>query len=239
MDTNKQQTLLLFVIVGTLVFQVLLSAGLLLRVNSVARNINMLQQAIAGPYGRQSQENIVRDVSAEGAPSRGAPDAEVTIIVFSDFDCHPCAEVWATMEEIVNLYPTQVRIVHRDFPLDDNPGSLSMELANAARCAGEQGRYWEMHDLLYANQGHSVANEISAYGDQLALEGESFTECLETLRYAEDIKEDQEAGTVAGVKSVPTVFINGRMLLGAMLMPIYEQIIEEELQVSNSSDSIH
>lgn len=230
MDTNKQQTLLLFVIVGTLVLQVLLSAGVLIRVHSVARDINMLQQVIAGPYGQQSQENIIRDVSAEGAPSRGALDAEVTIIVFSDFGCHPCAEAWATMEEIVHLYPNKVRVVHRDFPLDDSPGSLSIQVANAARCAGEQGRYWEMHDLLFANQDELVASELSAYGDQLALEGESFTECLEALRYAEDINEDQEAGIAAGVETVPTVFINGRMLLGAMSMPIYEQIIEEELQ---------
>ena|GEM_PF-1203352 len=230
MNTTKQQTLLLLAIVGTLVLQVLLSAALLIRVNSVAQDVVMLQQILAGPPGLQSQETIIRDVSAEGAPSKGEPDAKVTIIVFSDFGCTACAEAWAVLGNILDMYPTQVRLVHRDFPLDDDPGSLSMQVANAAKCAGEQGHYWEMHDLLLANQDSLTVGELLAYGAQIGLEGEAFTECLETLRYAEDIKSDQEIGIAAGVEAVPTVFINRWLLQGARPLVSYKQIIEEELR---------
>jgi protein-disulfide isomerase len=229
MSSTRQNTLILLAIAGALVLQVLLSAALLLRINAVARDITILQSMLSGPLGGQALEGIVQDVPTEGAPSKGAPEAPVTIIVFSDFKCEACSEVWITLDRILEEFPSKVRLVHRDFPLDRAPGSVSVQTANAARCAGEQGLYWEMHDLLYASQDSLAVTELPAYGAQLGLDA-SFIECVEELRFAEEIEHDQEIGMTAGVGAVPTIFINGRLSQGAMPFDAYRRIVEKELQ---------
>jgi protein-disulfide isomerase len=227
MENHKLQNLLIVAVLIVLVLQVTLSAILLVRVNFLALMVSSVQNAVAISMGNSSQGGRVFNAPIDGAPILGATEAKVTIVVFSDFTCGPCAQTLPTVEEVVRSYPNDVRLVHFDFPLNPDPQSFSVQAANAARCAGEQGRYWEMHDLLFAHQDRIAAGEFLALGKEAGLEETAFAKCLAEARYTDDILEDQRKGLAAGVAATPTIFINGQ----ALEEPVsgLRQIVEKQL----------
>ena len=167
-------------------------------------------------------------VKAEGAFAKGPKDAPITIIEFSDFQCPFCRNVVATVKEVMREYPTTVRWAFRDFPI----ASLhpkAPKAAEAARCAGEQGRFWEYHDVLFDSQAQAAAEDFKRYADQLKLEPKSFASCLDSGRQKVAVQSDVEEGARLGITGTPTFFINGRMLVGAQPLETFRKIIEAEL----------
>jgi predicted DsbA family dithiol-disulfide isomerase len=161
------------------------------------------------------------------APARGAKDAPVTIVEFSDFQCPYCSRSYATMKQLMERYPTQVKWVFRDFPLpihqDAQPAAV------AARCAAEQNKFWEMHDLLFQNQRDLSAAALTRYGTDVGLKAEAYAACRAAGKAGEGIQKDLEAGQEFGVTGTPAFFINGRFLNGARPIESFTQIIDEEL----------
>jgi protein-disulfide isomerase len=225
--SDKLQTTLLMVMLGTLLLQVALSGVLLMKINSVERIATRGMQ-FSGPPGL----GVIADVSAEGAPTRGPEDAAVTIVVFSDFGCSACAQVWPTLDEVLELYPDQVRVAYRAFLLGGDPSSVSVQAANAAFCAGEQGLFWEMHEVLFEHRAELGEADYLAYGEEIGVEVGSFGACLEEVRYADQIESDRAAGMEAGVQALPTVFVNGRMVSGAMPLEQFRELIDLVLEES-------
>ena len=223
--TGRVQTRLLMVTLGVLLLQMVLSGALLLRINSSVERLATLGMQFVGPP-TLGMSPVVADVSAEGAPTRGPDDAAVTIVVFSDFGCSASAQVWPTLDEVLELYPGEVRVAYRAFPLGGDPSSVGVQAANAAFCAGEQGLFWEMHRVLFEHQAGLGEADYAAYGEEIGVEVGSFGACLEELRYADQIESDRAAGMEAGVQALPTVFINGRMVAGAMPMEQFGELIE-------------
>jgi len=221
--------MLLVVMLGTFL-EVGLSGLLLMKINSMERLAARGMQ-----LGRPSTvgvSSVRADISVVGAPTRGPDDAAVTIVVFSDFGCSACARVWPALDEVLELYPEQVRVAYRAFPLGGGPDSVSVQAANAAFCAGEQGLFWEMHEVLFEHQEELGEGNYAAYGDEIGVEVATFSECLEELRYAERVESDRAAGVVAGVQALPTVFINGRMVIGNVPLQEYRQVIGLALESS-------
>jgi len=177
-----------------------------------------------------SYQDIVRyDVPVDDDPINGPEDAPITIIEFSDFECPYCrqwfAQVYTRLRE---TYPDQIRFVYRDFPLTSiHPNAFSA--AEAANCAGDQGAYWDFHDQLF-NQALGLGkNAYQQYADQLGLNLETFTTCLDTRKYEEEIQADFDFAAQLGVRSTPTFFINGIALVGAQPFETFQQVIEKEL----------
>jgi len=167
------------------------------------------------------------DVADATAPAKGPADAPVTIVEFSDFQCPYCSRVLPSIDEALATYPTQVRLVYRQFPLNIHPNA--QKAAEASLCAQEQGKFWEMHDAMFANQQQLAVDQLKAKAAELGLDAEKFNQCLDSGKYAPKIREDMTAGAAAGVNGTPALFVNGRFLNGAVPFSAIQKLIEDEL----------
>ena len=171
------------------------------------------------------------EVSSKGSPAKGPEDAPVTIIEFSDFECPFCSRVLPTLEQIAEQYGDQVRIVFRQFPLD-NLHPRARKAAEASLCADEQGKFWEMHDRMFANQRQLGVDDLKRQAGELGLDSEAFAECLDSGRFAAQVEEDLQAGQRVGVSGTPAFVINGRFLSGAQPFEAFAKVIDDELERS-------
>jgi protein-disulfide isomerase len=161
-------------------------------------------------------------------PARGPATATVTLVEFSDYQCPFCSRVTPTLKRLRDTYGDKLRIVWKDFPLYDiHP--LAQKAAEAAWCAGDQGKYWEFHDRLFVNQGTLGSEGLKQHAIAVGLEPKGFATCLESGRYADRVKEGAGLGRDLGVDSTPTAFINGRRLTGAHPYDAFAEIIDDEL----------
>lgn len=175
-------------------------------------------------------------VEATG-PSKGAAAAPVTIVEFSDFECSACGRAAPTLKRVAEKYGDSVRIVYRDFPLQIHRGAA--RAAEAAHCAGDEGKFWLMHDKLFSRGGGPVQDaDIRKYATDLGLDAEKFADCLQSGRHTGTWKASQAEGIRAGVVSTPTFFINGRMIPGAAPLEIFTRIIDEELARAGSPRTV-
>jgi protein-disulfide isomerase len=165
-------------------------------------------------------------VAATG-PSKGPAAAPVTIVEFSDFQCPACGRAFPTLKRVLQQYEGKVRLVFRDFPLDMHP--QAPKAAEAARCAGEQGKFWEMHDRLFTNQRALQIPDLKRHATELGLDAASFDSCIDSGKHAASWKADMDAGRKLGVGATPTFFVNGRLLNGAMPFQAFSEVIDQEL----------
>lgn len=160
-------------------------------------------------------------------PVRGNPSAPVTIIEFSDYQCPFCARVNPTLAKVRETYGDRVKIVFKDYPLSNHP--QAPKAAEAARCAGEQKKYWEMHDAMFANQRALEVPALKQTARAIGLEGSAFDQCLDSGKWAATVRAGFELGDSMGVNSTPTLYVNGRALIGAMPFENFKAMIDEEL----------
>jgi protein-disulfide isomerase len=169
------------------------------------------------------------EVATEGFPSKGRANAPVTIVEFSDFECPSCRRLLPVLEQVQEAYGDHVRFVYRHFPLS-NVHPTAHKAAEASMCADEQGRFWEMHDAMFADQGALAVTDLKATARSLGLDGTVFDECLDSGRQEGRVLADLEAGRSVGVRGTPTLLINGRMGTGVQRFETLARIIDEELE---------
>lgn len=167
------------------------------------------------------------DLASPDDPSLGPPDAPVTIVEFSDFQCPYCARARATMHELLARYPDQVRLVARDFPLTMHPQAEAM--AVAAACAAEQEAYWPYSEALFERSRTLQEEDLPVLAAELGLHPATFQNCLNSGHNRGEVHGDMGEGSAAGVTGTPTFFINGRMISGAQSLERFAEIVEEEL----------
>src|SRR5213594_3353266 len=149
------------------------------------------------------------ELSVAGEPFKGSEKAAVTIVKFEDFQCPYCKTVQPTFPELLKRYDGKVRLVHKDLPLDAiHP--QARQAAEAARCAGEQGKFWEYHDKLYANSPKAGVEELKSYAKEVGLNSASFDQCYGSGKFRAAVQKDLNDGAQLGLTGTPTFFINGR-----------------------------
>ena len=168
----------------------------------------------------------------KGAPVKGAKDAPVTIVQFSDFQCPFCSRVEPTITKVMDDYKGKVRVVWRDLPLPFHPNA--MPAAIAARAAGDQGKFWEMHDKIFADQQHMDRPTYEKYAQELGLNMGKFKAALDAEKGKELIQADSAAGGKIGARGTPAFFINGKFLSGAQPFEMFKTKIDDELKVADS-----
>ena len=167
------------------------------------------------------------EVGVDGAPARGSAKAPVTIVEFSDFLCPFCKRAQSTLSEVAAKYGDEVRFVFRDFPVEQlHPGAR--KAAEAARCAGDQGKFWPYHDVLF-EKAKGTPDDLKAYARQVGLDAATFENCLTSAKHAGTVQKDLEEGARLGINGTPTFFVNGRMIVGAQPLEAFVQVIEDEL----------
>ncbi len=159
------------------------------------------------------------------SPQRGPADAWVTIVEFSDFQCPACGAAEPTVAELLARYPNDVRLVYKHFPLS-SIHLYARPAAIAAECAREQGRFWEMHDRLFAGQRALSSEDLAAYASAAGLDVAAWQSCLSTPEPAARVDADQALGMKMGVHVTPTFVINGEPLQGSVPLATFEEIVE-------------
>jgi protein-disulfide isomerase len=167
-------------------------------------------------------------VPVDGAPFTGPAAAPVTVVEFTDFHCPFCKRVLPTLTQLRSRYGDKVKLVFRDFPIESlHPNARTAH--EAARCAGDQGKFWAYHDALYANAPKASRDDLKAYAQEVGLDVASFEQCLRSGKYQAAVQKDVEEGLRLGVNTTPSFFINGRLLSGAHPLESFARVIEEEL----------
>jgi protein-disulfide isomerase len=170
------------------------------------------------------------EVDTGDAPVRGRPDAPVTIVEFSDFQCPFCVRARPAVKKVREVYGDDVRFAFRHFPLSFH--ELAPKAGEAVACAGDQERFWEMHDRLWEAAGQIQPADLKEHAVALGLDADAFGECLDSGRNAALVEKDIEAGGRLGVSGTPAFFINGRPLIGAQPFEAFAEVIEEELALA-------
>jgi len=188
------------------------------------KNISGPQRASLTEAGTSDENgasfrNKVLAAGDKGEHVKGNPEAPVTIIEFSDFECPYCARFNQTMNQVMINYPNEVKWVYRHFPLGSHLDA--QPAAEAAECASEQGKFWEFHDGLYENQSELGNNLYQKLAKKLGLDTELFQKCLTARKYKDRVDADQQVGVSLDIQGTPGNFINGEPIGGALP---YDQI---------------
>jgi protein-disulfide isomerase len=165
-------------------------------------------------------------VAFDPARVRGNPKAPVMIVEFSDYQCPYCRQVETTLKEVLAKYGEKVSLAYRDFPLTQIHPQAQMA-AEASRCAGEQGKFWEYHDQLY-NSSNLDRPALADYARALKLDEKQFDSCLAGGKYRAQVERDLQEGTQAGVSGTPGFFINGVSLTGIQPLETFVRVIEDD-----------
>jgi protein-disulfide isomerase len=171
------------------------------------------------------------EIKADPSRLRGDPKAPITIVEFSDYSCPFCRKAESTISGLLAKYPGQVKLTYRDYPLQELHPQAQMA-AEASRCAGEQGKYWEYHDLLFAYSDKQGREDLIEDARNLKLDDQQFEACLSSDRYKRQIEQDVQLASRAGIVSTPGFFINGTFVSGAQPAEVFEKIIDRQLAES-------
>lgn len=162
------------------------------------------------------------------SPVRGNPDAVVTIEEFSDFQCPFCGRAVPTLKKIMEAYPGKVKLVFRHFPvLESHPKAMLVHVATLA--AGKQGRFWEMHDLVFENMRRVSYSDLLSYAGRLGLDMKAFKADLEDRTLETLVRNDFNEGLRRQVRATPTFFVNGRKIEGAIPYDLFSREVERAL----------
>lgn len=185
-------------------------ADILAKLKTVEEKIASMPARAAAPSRPTIDYNKVHSLPTGSSAVRGKKDAKVTITEFSDFQCPYCARLQPTLKDVLKEYPNDVKLVFKDFPLSFH--KQAKNAAKAARAAGEQGKYWEMHDLIFEN--FSKVNEamFKDFATKLNLDMNKFMADFNSNKYDALIQQDINLGRQAGVTGTPSLFINGKRM---------------------------
>jgi len=175
------------------------------------------------------------NIDVPAGPARGPTDAPVTIVEFSDFQCPFCRNATETLTRIEAAFAGKVRLVFIDFPLPIHADAS--RAAEAAACADEQGRFWDMHDALFASQAALRQADLERHADRLGLDAAGFRACLASGRHAARWRQGRALGQKHGVTATPTFFVNGRMVTGAIPFEAFRDVVIEELERTPRRDA--
>jgi protein-disulfide isomerase len=162
------------------------------------------------------------------APVKGAANAPITILEFSDFQCPFCSRVLPTLKQVEEKYGSQIKVAFRNLPLVQIHPDAS-RAAEAGACAADQGKFWEMHDKMFSNQQGLSVDGLKKMATEAGLDAEKFASCLGSGDKAARWHADTADAERYGVSSTPAFFINGRLVSGARPFEDFARIIEDEL----------
>jgi protein-disulfide isomerase len=190
-----------------------------------------LAAADASRYAQRSSGKLLDDrveIPIEGAPSAGPSNAPITVVEFSDFQCPYCAQAVPQIEALQRLYPLQMRLIFKQYPLENHPNA---DIAAAAAVAAQkQGKFWQMHDSLFANRDDLSRTNIVTLAQQNGLDVKRFEADMDSTVVRETVARDTQDGDRAGVEGTPTIFVNGQKFNGAIQVAALRPVFDEALK---------
>lgn len=176
-------------------------------------------------------------VAYDSARVKGNAGAPITIVEFADFQCPFCGRVQPLLKDVLGKYKGKVKLAYLDFPISQIHQHAEAA-AEASRCALALGKYWEMHDAMFADQSKLDEASLVKTAAGLGMDQNSFASCLKSGRYKAEVQQDLQAGTQAGVNATPTFFINGEFLTGVSSDADFTSIIDRQLSALAGKSSM-
>jgi protein-disulfide isomerase len=164
-----------------------------------------------------------------GSPSMGPANARITLVEFSDFQCPYCSKAVAQINATLKAYPNDVRLIFKQYPLEDAHPAAAISAA-AALAAHQQGKFWPMHDVMFANRPKLSRPSILAWAKEIGLDMTRFTADLDSEAIRKAVQRDKADGDKAGVEGTPTVFLNGQRYNGDLAPEKFKPVIDGELK---------
>lgn len=169
-----------------------------------------------------------REINTEGRPFRGNPQAPVTVVVFADFECSHCRQEAPLLRQVIERSNNTAKLVYKHFPLAGNLRSKPASLATVA--AMEQGKFWEMHDIVFENQGALEDADIRGYARKIGLDMAKFDASYKAKKGLELIEADRAEGEKLGITGTPAVYVNGRRMHGSLFGGTLAGWVDDALQ---------
>jgi protein-disulfide isomerase len=201
--------------------------------NRLGQRISAIEAVIGGARPTGPNPDRIHTVNTQGAPTQGPDNAPVTIVEFSDFQCPFCAKVVPTLKQIEERYKDRVRIVWKHLPLSIHEDARGAALA--AEVARRQGKFWEFHDRLFANQDKLGLEDLKAHARELQLDMTRFEADLQNGEDNKRIDADVAEAATLGVSGTPGFFVNGRFVYGAQPYETFAKIIDEEIEKAKAT----
>lgn len=195
-----------------------------------------LQAAIASKWGPAKILDDPVKIPVAGAPVTGPTDAPVTIVEFSDFQCPYCAAAVPQIRQILQSYPKQIKLIFKQFPLEEHPQADLA--ATAAVAAQKQGKFWPMHDALFAHPDSLSRKAILGYAKDAGLDPDKLESDMDTTQVRETVVRDVQDGNDANVQGTPTIFINGQRYNGAITYDALKPILDAELKLNAKTAAV-
>ncbi len=207
--------------------------------NQPSQQLQKQDQQVAPSMPVVDAKNIMDD-----DPSIGPVDAKIVVVEFADFECPYCGAVEGSNEQAEQYLKSRdpewepavpklkelakqgkIRFVYRDFPLPMHKNA--QKASEASECADEQGKFWQMHDKIFENQGAISITDLKDYASGLYLNMEQFNSCLDSGKYSNEVKKDYDDGNDAGVTGTPTFFVNGVEINGAQPASVFLELVNK------------
>ncbi len=189
------------------------------------------------PKNTSYEETTDIKIEAGDDPVIGNPNAKVTIIEFSDFECPYCGLVYSTIKELLAKYPDDVKLVYKNYPIATH--EYAQKAAEAGECANLQGAFEEYHNILFEKQDALTVDDLKQYAFDLNLDTEAFNSCLDSGAMEVAVALDKSDAFTAGISGTPTFFINGEKIEGNQPLSVFEEIVNEKLaELSASEENI-
>ena len=204
-----------------------ISAVNLWNLKHLTARVANIEAALSPRKASGPDPNKIHAINIAGAQVKGPANAPVTIVEFSDFQCPFCARVTPTLEQIEDTYKNNVRIVWKHLPLEIHKDAVGAALA--AEGAAKQGKFWEFHDLLFANQKQLGPEDLKQHAKALHLDMKRFESDLLDREDQKKIDKDVAEAKALGINGTPGIFVNGRFVEGAQPFEVFAKIIDEEL----------
>ena len=169
-------------------------------------------------------------INTQGDPSLGPENARVTIVEFSDFQCPYCAAAAQQARVLLDKFPNDVRLVFKQFPLDDH--SQAFLAAESAVAAHAQGKFWEMHNKMYANFRSITPQNILIWAKEIGLDMKRFIDDVDSGKYKQAVQNEVKQGEEAGVQGTPSFFFNGRRYSGAFQADAVAELLQNEFKIT-------
>jgi protein-disulfide isomerase len=208
-----------------------LSATIVEAVKAGKSDAGAVEAAKATKWGHQIEHKLLDDpvqIPTQGAPVLGPANARVTLVEFSDFQCPYCSKASTQIAAILKAYPNDVKLIFKQFPLDSHPQALIS--AQASLAAHNQGKFWQLHDLMFANRTKLSPGAIHFWADSLKLDMKKFDADLNSPTVKKQVMKDLEDGEKAGVEGTPTLYIDGQRYNGDLDLAKVKPVIDGELK---------
>jgi protein-disulfide isomerase len=202
-----------------------------LREGKTEKEIRALLEA--GPQPQSVLDDPVK-LSLEGAPVKGPPTAKITLAEFSDFECPYCSKAVLELEAIQKAFPNDVKLIYKQFPLAAiHP--RAMLAAQAAIAAHAQGKFWPLHDRMFANHTKLTRENILAWAKEFGCNIPKFTADMDSAKTKAQVARDLQQGEDAGVEGTPTIFVNGKHYNGSLELQPFGEVLRNELKAAQNS----